>query len=185
MLGKILGAIVGAVAVKQVAENGLPCMFGHKWNGCTCEKCGTVRDEHHRMVNVPGECTQQCAICGKVGKTRHKYKKDPNTGDYICVVCGITRQDEDREFWKVIKMFGGIIGLSCLVSMVSWLAKEHWDFLMVLIVLVMAAIITAIILWYRHLKRQQDIEILNADVRKISDDEAAWRAKKYQDWRRD
>ena len=23
----------------------LSCIFGHKWNGCTCERCGEVRNE--------------------------------------------------------------------------------------------------------------------------------------------
>ena len=26
---------------------GLSCLFGHKWNGCTCDKCGKARDRHH------------------------------------------------------------------------------------------------------------------------------------------
>jgi hypothetical protein len=41
--------------------------------------------------------------------------------------------------------------------------------------------ITATVLRHRRLKRQQDIEILNADISKIGDDEAARRAEKYQD----
>ena len=23
------------------------CLFGHKWNGCKCERCGKIRDEGH------------------------------------------------------------------------------------------------------------------------------------------
>ncbi|MDR1482665.1 MAG: hypothetical protein LBI74_08580 [Synergistaceae bacterium] len=40
---------------------------------------------------------------------------------------------------------------------------------------------TAMILRHRRLKRQQDIDILNADVSKMGDDEAERRAEKYQD----
>jgi hypothetical protein len=41
--------------------------------------------------------------------------------------------------------------------------------------------ITAMILRHRRLKRQQDIDILNADVSKIGDDEAERLAEKYDD----
>jgi uncharacterized protein (DUF983 family) len=183
MLGKILGTVVGAVAAKKLAENGLPCMFGHKWNGCTCERCGTVRDAHHQMVSVPGECTQRCAICGKTGKTHHKYKKDPDTGDYICVVCGMSKKDENKDEARALMILFGMLGVIGLVGMLSWLAQEHWNFLMVLIVLIIMAIITAIVLWFRHLKRQQDIEILKANISKIGEDEAERRAEKYREWR--
>jgi hypothetical protein len=37
-----------------------------------------------------------------------------------------------------------------------------------------------VVLRHRRLKRQQDIDILNADIGKIGDDEAARRARKYQ-----
>jgi hypothetical protein len=37
------------------------------------------------------------------------------------------------------------------------------------------------VLRHRRLQRQQDIEILNADISKIGDDEAARRAEKYRD----
>jgi hypothetical protein len=73
-------------------------MFGYKWNGCTCENCGIVREEHHRMVSVPGECTQKCAIYGTIGITEHKYKKDPDLSDHICAICGINKESEDRKY---------------------------------------------------------------------------------------
>ena len=25
----------------------MACLFGHKWNGCKCDKCGKTRDEQH------------------------------------------------------------------------------------------------------------------------------------------
>ena len=28
----------------------LSCIFGHKWNGCTCERCGEVRNEGHEYT---------------------------------------------------------------------------------------------------------------------------------------
>ena len=35
---------------------------GHEWNGCTCTRCGKVRNEQH---NVPG-CAGECRICGQM-----------------------------------------------------------------------------------------------------------------------
>jgi hypothetical protein len=49
-----------------------------------------------------------------------------------------------------------------------------------LIVLFILYRTTAMVLRHRRLKRQQDIDILNADVSKIGDDEAARLAEKYQ-----
>jgi hypothetical protein len=43
----------------------LKCLFGHKWNGCKCEKCGETRDKEHNYV-AEGRYLQKCTICGKV-----------------------------------------------------------------------------------------------------------------------
>lgn len=37
----------------------MACLFGHKWNGCKCEKCGKVRDIGHSWNG----CV--CKTCGK------------------------------------------------------------------------------------------------------------------------
>ena len=37
----------------------MACVFGHKWNGCKCEKCGKVRDTGHSWDG----CV--CKTCGK------------------------------------------------------------------------------------------------------------------------
>jgi hypothetical protein len=185
MIGKILGTVVGAMAAGKLAQNGLPCMLGHKWNGCTCERCGAVRDEHHRMVSVPGECTQQCAICGKPGKIVHRYKKDPDTGERICIVCGICKEDEDRKESRNLKIGLGL-GLGCLGLLgLMGLWEEHKILAILVIVLIITVVITVLFLWFRHLKRQQDIEILKVNINKIGEDEAAWRAEKYREWRQD
>lgn len=180
MLGKILGTVVTTIAAGKLAENGLPCMFGHKWNGCTCERCGTVRDEHHRMVSVPGECTQRCSICGKPGEIVHRYKKDPDTGERICVVCGICKEDEDRKESRKLKIACGMLlgSFGLLGLMALW--EEHKILAILVIVLVIAAMISAVVFWFRHLKRQQDIEILKVDVSKIGD-EAARLEEKYRE----
>ncbi|MDR3076164.1 MAG: DUF4339 domain-containing protein [Synergistaceae bacterium] len=75
--------------------------------------------------------------------------------------------------------FVGLMGLLMLVGLIGWMAENI--FLVIgLIVLVVMYMTTVIILRHRRLKRQQDIEILNTDVNKMGDDEAARRAKKYQ-----
>lgn len=38
----------------------LKCLFGHKWNGCKCEKCGEERDKEHKWRYGT------CEICGIV-----------------------------------------------------------------------------------------------------------------------
>lgn len=36
----------------------MACLFGHKWDGCTCTKCGKTRDEGHKWEGA------RCARCG-------------------------------------------------------------------------------------------------------------------------
>ena len=60
----------------------MACLFGHKWNGCKCEKCGKTRDQDHRFQAGDHPCVQVCAVCG-AEKTEH--------GAYVngfCEKCG-------------------------------------------------------------------------------------------------
>jgi hypothetical protein len=184
--------------VKNTMES--RCMFGrHKWNGCTCENCGTVRDSHHRMVRALGECTEECAICGKIGRTVHKYRWNPDIGDRICVVCGISKESKVLEFFDPVFFIVGrvgkwlfavgkglLFGLLALVMLMVLFGvymeeKERHPILAIgLIAFFILCVITTMLLRHLHLKRQQDIDILNADIHKISDDEAARRAEKYR-----
>ena len=43
----------------------MACLFGHKWNGCKCDKCGEIRDKEHNYA-AEGKYLQKCTICGKV-----------------------------------------------------------------------------------------------------------------------
>ena len=63
----------------------LSCIIGHKWNGCTCERCGQTRDEGHDFR--PGEraCREKCAVCGRVRDTAHLWQ------GCKCERCGATR----------------------------------------------------------------------------------------------
>ncbi|MDR0653551.1 MAG: hypothetical protein LBG12_09640 [Synergistaceae bacterium] len=78
--------------------------------------------------------------------------------------------------FMVLKVILGSFGLMILI----WLINKHLNLLVVLIVLGFLFGTMVMVLRHRRLKRQQDIDILNADVSKIGDDEAARRAGKYQ-----
>ena len=68
---------------------GISCqLFGHKWNGCKCEKCGNTRNEQHNFVLSQGKCTEKCDICGQDGKTNH------NWNGCKCTVCGLVRNEQ-------------------------------------------------------------------------------------------
>ena len=72
----------------------MSCLFGHKWNGCKCERCGTMRDEGHDYRPVDGLCQEQCAICGKRRETAHPWK------GCKCERCGAIR-DEGHDYRPV------------------------------------------------------------------------------------
>lgn len=69
----------------------MACFFGHKWNGCTCSKCGKTRDEGHQWQPVPGRCIEKCAICGTEKPVAHRF--EPVEGKCLekCSVCGEER----------------------------------------------------------------------------------------------
>ena len=62
----------------------LKCLFGHKWNGCKCERCGAARDEKHRWSIIEDKCIEKCSICGKERRVEHKWH------GYQCERCGAT-----------------------------------------------------------------------------------------------
>ena len=98
---------------------GISCLFGHKWKGCRCERCGSIRDEGHEFQPVPGKCQEKCGVCGKVraaehqwkgckcercGAVRdegHEYRPVPGKCEEKCGVCGKTRETEHQ--WKGCK----------------------------------------------------------------------------------
>ena len=59
---------------------GLACKIsGHKWNGCTCSRCGEYRDEEHKWVFAAQEskkaqqCREKCSVCGKQRDIEHAW----------------------------------------------------------------------------------------------------------------
>ena len=68
---------------------GFTCkIFGHKWNGCKCIKCGVRRDEGHNYLIAEGKCVEKCSICGKERTIEHEW----NGGK--CKRCGVNEQIE-------------------------------------------------------------------------------------------
>ena len=59
---------------------GLACKIsGHKWNGCTCSRCGEYRDKEHKWVFAAQEskkaqqCREKCSVCGKQRDIEHAW----------------------------------------------------------------------------------------------------------------
>ena len=68
----------------------LSCIFGHKWNGCTCERCGEVRSEGHEYTSyTPNgkECVGHCK-CGWRKVFEHDYQTVPGRCYDVCSRCG-------------------------------------------------------------------------------------------------
>ena len=63
----------------------MACLFGHKWDGCRCTKCGKLRKGHHSWQET-GDCYKTCTTC-KVAETNHKWVKKDN--HMVCEKCGI------------------------------------------------------------------------------------------------
>lgn len=68
-------------------EREMACLFGHKWDGCKCTKCGKVRDNQHDWDG----CV--CKRCG--AKRDEQHDSDLCIG--ICKKCG-AKQPEMHEW---------------------------------------------------------------------------------------
>lgn len=64
----------------------MACLFGHKWNGCKCTKCGATRDEEHKWDGCA------CRVCGKIEISRHKFIHVNGKDEEQCTVCGEKRE---------------------------------------------------------------------------------------------
>ena len=64
----------------------MACLFGHKWNGCKCDKCGKTRDQGHDWSGC------KCRRCGATRDEHHAYKPIANVCQEKCAVCGKTRE---------------------------------------------------------------------------------------------
>lgn len=87
-------------------------LLGHRWNGCTCTRCKTIRYGEHDYVLDKGTCAETCSICGerraahdwnhctcrRCGQRRdqgHGYESVGGGNLYRCSVCGKTQYLQD------------------------------------------------------------------------------------------
>lgn len=64
-------------------------LFGHKWNGCQCVRCGSIQDSGHTWV-ADSKCKEHCSTCGKL-RELHRWN------GCRCMHCGETR-DQDHNW---------------------------------------------------------------------------------------
>ena len=49
------------------------CLFGHKWNGCKCERCGEIKEHQHDFQPVENSCRIECTLCGQFYRENHDF----------------------------------------------------------------------------------------------------------------
>ncbi len=77
----------------------IKCLFGHKWDGCVCRRCGKLRDEEHDWDGC------KCRRCGATRDEEHTWdgclcrrcrRIRPDGHDWngcTCIRCGIVSHD--------------------------------------------------------------------------------------------
>ncbi len=62
----------------------MACLFGHKWSGCKCMRCGRINDTGHHWNGC------KCTACGKLRNEEHQLAQE---GEFlVCAVCGEKRE---------------------------------------------------------------------------------------------
>lgn len=84
----------------------MACFFGHKWNGCKCERCNMVRDEQHDWDLCKGKCKR----CHKVCDEEHDWD------GCKCLRCGKKR--DKQHSWN---------GCRCSVCLKENIDAHVWD----------------------------------------------------------
>ena len=80
---------------------GFTCkIFGHKWNGCKCERCGTIREDRHNWSIIEGKCIEKCSVCGKERNIEHKWSILKGKCIEKCSICGKERSIEHK--WSLV-----------------------------------------------------------------------------------
>lgn len=62
-------------------------LFGHKYNGCRCQRCGSTREEGHTFRGC------KCAVCGKVREEGHTFRI---CNCYACTMESATLEPDRR-----------------------------------------------------------------------------------------
>ena len=83
--------------IKISCENG-----NHDWNGCTCQRCGKVRNEAHKYSRMTYYgAAVSCHICGKVCNHRSPEGHSLWVSGCKCSECGndLHQLEIDDEWW--------------------------------------------------------------------------------------
>jgi DNA-directed RNA polymerase subunit RPC12/RpoP len=72
-------------------------LFGHRWNGCTCTRCGMNRYSEHSFRPGADPCTEVCEICGS---QRETHRWSGTACHSVCEKCGKTVDSPHRWVWK-------------------------------------------------------------------------------------
>lgn len=78
------------MGITELMNRNPKCIFGHKWDGCTCKRCNQHRDEQHHWNGC------KCLKC---------YKKRDEAHDWngcVCKICGIKREHNEHEWIKEV-----------------------------------------------------------------------------------
>jgi len=99
------------------------CLF-HKWNWCTCSKCGKTRENHHDLNGC------KCSICNKIRDEQH------NWDGCKCTICGKIRNEQhnwdgcectrcgaDKHTWRLEDRSGGGVDGSGIPH--GWLREDY------------------------------------------------------------
>ncbi|MDI9498319.1 MAG: hypothetical protein QM270_07530 [Bacillota bacterium] len=96
----------------------ISCIFGHKWSGCICERCGTVRDgeQLHSFVHFDHSCATKCERCGREGPVQHTWNR--NGKGCTCEICGAKREVSNLNAHSIPYIYdphylGGSERISC------------------------------------------------------------------------
>ncbi|NLI21714.1 MAG: hypothetical protein GX418_09225 [Clostridiales bacterium] len=102
----------------------MACLFGHKWSGCKCVKCGQTRDAEHNWATVTGKCEQRCTVCEKTRELPHQYTAVPKQDAERCAVCGAERIVPHR-LENGVCVHCGATQAALAESLRAWLAEKQ------------------------------------------------------------
>jgi len=80
----------------------MACLFGHKWNGCKCEKCGKIHDDIFRHVYKDSNKTnvKRCETCGVEVVSIESFLLSNFFSDSIMAVLNIKNNKANMEIIK-------------------------------------------------------------------------------------
>lgn len=108
----------------------MACLFGHKWDGCKCIKCGKLRNENHDWNLCAGKCKKcgrscnvehdwegcKCKNCGEKDtsfKAQHNFLSISGKCVNVCSVCG--KEDASYNAQHTYQLIPGKCEEECTV----------------------------------------------------------------------